>query len=61
MQTKLTDQELWLAMSEAEARKSDSELPLDVRIRSFETYSICLREAHNRGFDYGTLKAKAIS
>lgn len=57
MKTKLTDAELWQAMTEAEQRKSDSALPIDVRVRSFETYAICLREAHSRGFDYGTLMA----
>lgn len=55
----LTDAELWLCLSEAEARKSAKELPMDVRVRSFETYSICLREASNRGYDYSTLRAKA--
>lgn len=57
MKTILTDAELWACLDEADARKSDSDLPLDVRIRSFETYAICLREASNRGYDYGTLKA----
>lgn len=57
--TSLTDAELWQCLSEAEQRKSDSGLPIDVRVRSFETYSICLREADNRGFDYATLQAKA--
>jgi hypothetical protein len=59
MKTKLTDQELWQCLAEAEERKSDSELPLDVRVRSMETYAICLREADNRGYDYNTLKAAA--
>lgn len=58
MKTNLTDAELWQAMTEAEARKADSTLPIDVRVRSFETYSICLREAANRGYDYASLKAK---
>ena len=61
MKTKLTNQELWQCLAEAEERKSDSTLPLDVRIRSFETYSICLREADNRGYDYATLKATAAT
>ena len=56
MKTKLTNAELWQTMTEAEQRKSDSTLPIDVRVRSFETYAICLREAHNRGFDYKTLR-----
>lgn len=56
----LTDAELWQCLSEAEARKSDKSLPIDVRVSSFETYSICLREADNRGFDYSTLRAKAV-
>jgi hypothetical protein len=58
-QTKLTDQQLAVCMLEAEARKSDGTLPLDVRIRSFETYSICLREASNRGYDYAGMAALA--
>jgi hypothetical protein len=57
--SKLTDVELWLCLDEADTRKSDSSLPIDVRVRSFETYSICLREADNRGYDYATLKAAA--
>ncbi len=61
MKTKLTDHELWQCLSEAEARKSDSTLPLDVRVRSMETYAICLREADNRGYNYSTLKAIATS
>ena len=59
MKTKLTDAELWQAMTEAEARKADRTLTIDARVRSFETYALCLREAHSRGFDYGTLKAAA--
>ena len=55
--TALTDAELWQCLSEAEQRKADGTLPIDVRIRSFETYAICLREASNRGFDYATLRA----
>lgn len=57
--TKLTDAELWQCLDEADARKADATLPIDVRVRSLETYSICLREAANRGYDYGTLKAYA--
>lgn len=59
MRTALTDKELWTCLDEADARKSDNTLPIDVRIRSLETYAICLREADNRGYDYTTLKAKA--
>ena len=59
MKTKLTDTELWQAMVEAETRKSDRSLPLDVRIRSFETYTLCLRAAANRGYDYAGLRAAA--
>lgn len=58
---KLTDAELWQCLEEAEQRKSDSNLPIDVRIRSFETYAICLREADNRGYGYAELKAKAAA
>ena len=36
-QTKMTDAELWQALDEADQRRADGELPLDVRIRSFET------------------------
>lgn len=55
----LSDQELWQALEEAEARKADRTLPIDVRVRSFETYSLCLREASNRGYDYAALKRAA--
>lgn len=57
--TRLTNRELWQALSEAEARKSDSSLPIDARVRSAETFGLCLREAHNRGFDYQSLKIAA--
>jgi hypothetical protein len=56
---RLSDCELWTCLDEADARKSDKTLSIDVRVRSAETYSICLREAHNRGYDYATLKAIA--
>lgn len=59
MKTQLSDIELWQCLNEADERKSDSTLPIDVRIRSFETYSLCLREAANRGYDYAGLKARA--
>lgn len=58
--TQLTDAELWLCMDEAEQRKSDKSLTLEARVRSAQTFTLCLREAHNRGYDYGTLKASAI-
>jgi hypothetical protein len=61
MKTQLTDAELWRAMVEAEERKADSSLPLDVRIRSFETYALCLREASNRGYSYTGLRAAAAA
>lgn len=60
-QTKMTDAELWQALDEADQRRADGELPLDVRIRSFETYSICLREADYRGYNYAGLRAAALS
>jgi hypothetical protein len=53
---RLTDLELWTCLDEADARKSDKTLSIDVRVRSAETYALCLREAHNRGYDYTTLK-----
>jgi hypothetical protein len=57
MKTKLTDQELWQCLSEAEECKANKTFPLDVRIQSMETYAICLQEADNRGYDYAALKA----
>lgn len=57
----LTNKELYQCMIEAEQRKSDSDLPMDVRIRSMETFTICLREADNRGFDYSSLKQAAMA
>lgn len=38
----LTNKELYQCMIEAEQRKSDNDLPMDVRIRSMETFTICL-------------------
>lgn len=57
----LTDAELWQCLDKADARKADGTLPIAVRVRSFETYSLCLREASNRGYDYASLKAKAAA
>lgn len=57
--SKLTDKMLWQCLEEAEQRKSSKDLPIDVRVRSAETYAVCLREAHNRGYDYASLKAAA--
>lgn len=59
MQTKLSDSELAVIMLEAEARKLNSTLPIDVRIRSSETYALALREASNRGYDYQSIAALA--
>jgi hypothetical protein len=59
MKPRLTDAELWQATVEAEARKSDSSLPLDARMRSFETFTQCLREAHKRNYDYSKLRGAA--
>lgn len=56
---RLSDAELWQCLAEAEARKADRELPLEVRIRSAETFALCLREASNRGYDYQGLKSAA--
>lgn len=53
----LTDRELWDCLTEADARRADTSLPLGVRIRSCETYSLCLRALTDRGHDYATLKA----
>jgi hypothetical protein len=61
MQTKLSDAELWICLSEAESRKGNSNLPIDVRVRSFETYAICLREADNRGYDYKAALMKGLN
>jgi hypothetical protein len=57
--SKLTHRELWACLSEADARRSNGNLPIDVRVRSFETYAICLREAANRGLGYETLRDAA--
>ena len=59
MKTQLSDSEIVQCLIEAEQRKADSSLPTDVRIRSFETYAILLREASNRGFDYAEIIKKA--
>lgn len=59
--TQLTDAELWQCMLEAEQRKADSQLPIDVRVRSSETFALCLREASNRGYDYSGLRTAAAT
>lgn len=56
MKTQLTNAELWQSMIEAEQRKGDNALPIDVRVKSFKTYTMCLREAHRRGYDYDALR-----
>lgn len=45
----LTDDELRQAAAEAEQRKNDKDLPLDVRAQSLKTYVLCLRALRNRG------------
>jgi hypothetical protein len=52
----LTNAELWQSMIEAEQRKGDNALPIDVRVKWFQTYTMCLREAHRRGLDYAALR-----
>jgi hypothetical protein len=52
----INDIELWRCLDNAEQMKSDRELPLDVRVRAFGTYAVCLRAAHDRGYDYATLR-----
>lgn len=60
-QTILTDTELWLCIDEADKRRADSSWPIDVRVRSFETYSLLLQVAKSRGYSYATLKAAATA
>jgi hypothetical protein len=55
----MTNAELWQVMIEAEQRKGDSALPIDARVRSLQTYTMCLREAQRRGFNYTTLQDAA--
>lgn len=55
----LTDAELLQCLDEADQRKADKRLPIEARVRSFETYAMCLREADNRGYSYADLKAAA--
>lgn len=54
----LSDQDLWLCLIEAEQRKADADLPMDVRIRSFQTFNLCLHEAQTRGLDYVSLRQR---
>lgn len=61
MNTQLTDAELYQVFCEAELRKSDHSLPIDVRIRSNETCALCLQEAWRRGMDYTALRARALA
>lgn len=59
MKTQLSDAELWQCLDEADQRKKDSSLSIDARIRSWQTYAVCLREADNRGYTYDELRAVA--
>ena len=54
----LSDQDLWLCLIEAEQRTANTDLPMDVRIRSFQTYNLCLHVAKNRGLDYVSLRQR---
>ena len=54
----LSDQDLWLCLIEAEQRTANTALPMDVRIRSFQTYNLCLHVAKNRGLDYVSLRQR---
>lgn len=56
----MTKEMLLQCLIEAEARKRDDTLPMDVRIRSTETFSLLLRRADNEGlmFTGGKLVAK---
>jgi hypothetical protein len=48
----MTNSMLHQCLIEAEQRKTDSTLPIDVRVRSFETYELLLRVAESRGLVY---------
>jgi hypothetical protein len=56
----LEDVMLYQCLIEAEARKNDISLPIEVRIRSFETYNLCLQSAADRGYDLQSLKEAAL-
>ena len=58
---RMTDAMLWRCLDDADQRKSDPTLPLDARIRSFESYAMCLEEAGNRGYDYTGLRKAALA
>lgn len=53
---------MWLlCFTEAEQRKSDKSLPMDVRIRSAETCALLLRAADNAGHSHESLKVLALA
>jgi hypothetical protein len=56
---RLPDAYLWQCLDEADQRRADKSLPLEVRVRSAETYALCLLEAQNRGYDYAGLRTAA--
>ena len=51
--------QLWLILTEAEARRDDSKLPADVRERSAETVSICKEAMAREGLTRDALKTLA--
>lgn len=57
---RITDAMLWECLTEAEARKEDSGLPIEVRLRSAKTVALCLREARSRGYDYVGLRDAVV-
>ena len=57
----MDDKMLYQCLVEAEQRKADKSLPIEVRVRSAETYALLLRAALDRGYDYGALKRAATA
>jgi hypothetical protein len=57
----MTFADLWQILIEAEARRDDETLPLDVRERSGETVSLCKERMAREGLTRDQLKALAFA
>ena len=52
----MDDKMLYVCLVEADNRKQNKELSLEVRARSAETYAMLLKVAASRGYDFKSLQ-----
>lgn len=52
----MTPMQIWQAITETEARQHDKTLPIEVRVRSMQTYAQLLRAAAAHGHTYMSLR-----